>query len=548
MSNTLDAQAMWNQYMGKDNAALTNNMDQQIMQLQQQYDRLKGGNAATGSAVPAEYQDLQKYIDPSTGKLVDPSAALDWEGNPAGKALHDQFMAQTGGSYGNGGFRQWASDALKNMQPKYEAFLKTKDVQTGNAATNNKAMQDLQNQIQYLTAAKTQYSGTGGQGTNPLSKYMTDLGPTFGTNPLASGWGDITNAKMASALTDPTAQMGEFGLGTGGAAGTSATNMGNAIAGIGQGQQMGSTALGTSQLDPAQAARAQEAADWQTGQEYTNQATNRDALAARRGMLNSSLSDMQRANDESGMIGARLQSGLNAATLGNQIAGQNFSQMAAANSQNNQFSQNATAQNNAQDLARKQAAISGYGSLATLQQQMGSQNYQNYLAGNQQNYSQAANALQNANAMRTEDYNAAIAQNATGYTRASDMWNKLNAYNQQQTQNNQSQQGLNTQATATNLQPQMQLADWTNQAGNANAQMQNAYNMQGTQNAQAQSNATNNMWGNILGAGLNVAGKAAGSAGSTDNGLTLDPSKTAGVTGGAGTPSYDAATGTWKWS
>lgn len=522
MGAKLDAESMWNSFMGRDNSAQTADLDWQIKKLQQDYDRMQTPTGADGKApIPSQFKGIQPYLDPATGDLAkwtaDPDGIKQGKYGEAGQAILDEFMQSTHGQYGNGGFNAWIKDNInRNVQPQLVEFKKTQEVQGGNATANQKALDDLKNQIEYLTAQKTRITQPGGQSQNPLEKFMTDTGPKWAgtmdnTNPYTDQWGKVTDQKIAGINDDPTADMEKFGLGSG--ATSYSGQLSGVLNGLGSGQTMGYDALEAGHLDPAAAGRMKDAQDWQTGEEYTNQAKARDAMAARRGMLNSSVSDMQRAGDQSGMIQARLASALGAANMGNDIATKNFGMAAQANQSNNQFAQNAVASNNASELARRMAQIQGLGTLNS----QGQQNYQNFLAGKNQSFAQALQSLGAANAMRTEDRNMNVQdwtmgqqENQTGYTRASDMWNRLQAARQQGVANSQNQQGINNQTTGVNIQPQMQLADWQNQSNNANAQMQNAWQMQNAQNGQARANANTNLWGNIASAGLNAYGQYLG--------------------------------------
>ena len=228
MGQYWDTQSMYNQFMGRGDQGITNTIDWQLKKLQQQYDQMSQQGQKAKGAVPAEFKGLQKFLD-ETGNLPDlgDTNAIFNSTKPNEKALVNEFYAQ-GGDYGGKGaigFSKWVRDAYsKSLKPQLEAFQKTQGIQEGNAGASGAALNDLKNQIDYLTQQKAQYGGSapaggqsgGGSGSNPFDPFLKDLGAKWqgdmnNTNPRTDQWGALTDKSIDEAMTaDPTEFMRQY--------------------------------------------------------------------------------------------------------------------------------------------------------------------------------------------------------------------------------------------------------------------------------------------------------------------------------------------------
>ena len=549
MGQQLDASMMWNQFMGRDNSNQLNDLNWQIQQLQQNLERLSNPQTGANRATQADDFGVGRFIG-EDGKLQDISDTnAIWDGRintPAGRALIEQFRKDTGGNYGGTGpkgFGKWVRDFYqRSLQPKFEEYKKTSATQEGNQQVNQRAIQDLQNQIGYLTQQRdrvTNYQAS----ENPMSKYLTDLGPEWktkdNTNPWADEWGTLTGKKIAGADDDPWADMERFGLVGGG---TSAEARLQALL-SGQPQTpdyIDPNRLRAPEFDGTQAARLADAMNWRASEEFKNQGQAAEATAARRGMLNSSVLDMQDASRLESLVGSQKDAALKAAMLRDQLQSSNFGQQAQAAASY----QNAVSANNAARNAFDANRFQGIGLLNSI----GNQNYGNWLQGKNQNFQQAMVALDQANKMRSEDrsfdlqdYQIGQSRNQTGYQRAADMWNRLQGLTQQGFQNRMTQQGANTQAAGTFLPANMQMADWQNQSNLGNVQMQNAWQMGNQQRQAAADNANQQGWWNLAGTMAGAMGNyyanrpSGGGSGGNPN------------MGSASATGWDTGTPTWNW-
>lgn len=155
-------------------------MDSQIAQARAYLAQLQAqGSKSTPQNIPAEYRDLQRFLNPdgSLPDISDPNAIYDGRINdPASKALRDEFNSKVK-DYGGGGaigFAKWVKDfTQRNLQPMQQAFQKMQDVQGGNADTNAQAIQAAQQRLDNLL--KVQGSGAQTEADfakNPLMNFL----------------------------------------------------------------------------------------------------------------------------------------------------------------------------------------------------------------------------------------------------------------------------------------------------------------------------------------------------------------------------------------
>lgn len=220
MSQNLDAQSMWNQFMGRGNQAQTSDLDFQIKALQQKYDQMSKPGATGTAAVPAEFRGIQPYVDKEKGGLwagtADPDGIKNGKYGEQGKLVMEDF-AKFGSAYG-GDFNRWLRDHIKNndITGKVAQYEKTVDATKGNEEVNTAALNDLKNQMDYLTQQKARMSDPTQQGSNPLMDMMSNTGPEWGgkmdnVNPFTGQATDMTNSKLSQAGADPSEFMQKYG-------------------------------------------------------------------------------------------------------------------------------------------------------------------------------------------------------------------------------------------------------------------------------------------------------------------------------------------------
>ena len=514
-----DAQSMYNQFIGNAAGGDTTAMDWQIKKLQQDIQRMSQTGKTAPAQIPAEFRALQKYLG-EDGKLpnLNDTAALFRSNKPNERALVDEFYAQ-GGNYGGTGelgFSKWVRDAYsKSLKPQFEAFQKTQDIQGGNSEVNARALQDAQNQLEFLTQQKTKMTDPKAQaslGNNPLMKYTNDTGPAWGENGYRPAWEEVMQRKMAADKDTPTDIYNEYGIGTN-ADGTDPqaafrSKMEGLLGGLGD-YERAQTGLTAPTLDNGASGNMLGALNFRTNQGFAANRANRDAQLARRGMASSAVNELAGAQDSLLLSNGLNENALSAANYFNTNVANQFGMQAAAQNANNA----GIGQNNAADLARRGLGLQYTNSMNSdmFNQDMAkaqfAQNAKNNIFG------QAMSALNANNAMKTQDYANARGENQTGYDRTMNMYNLLNQQRQQAFGNNMAT-AQNAQQASGNLMGQnMQYANWQNQSNAANTQMQNSWQM-----ANAQSNAAANgaMWG-AIGSGVGNIANAAGTAWANQN-------------------------------
>lgn len=529
ISSNLDARAMWNQFMGRGNENQVSDLDWQIKQLQQRYDQMN----APGQGAQSQL-DLKKYFgayapfitvddkgNPSLDKSITPDNA---NSIPRDSELFQRFMKDTGGNYGSSNrdisFGKWLKDDInRTLNKQMDTFRSDYGSMQGNQQVNTRGLQDIKNQIDYLTQQRGRMaSPQTGPGSNPLMDYTTNLGPEWAgnmqnRNPWTDQWNTVVQDRLRQQGQSPNDWMAQYGVDT--ASMTPGTAQFNAaVQGLSGSPQMIGAAPRAPGLDLGAANAQRQALDMRTAMDFANQQKLAEQTAARRGMLNSSVGEMTGAANRANLINQQLQNQLNATKYGNDLIAQQYGM------QGQEFGMNAQAAqaNNAAELARRGLQLQYMNTGLNRQFDQGMQRAG--LAGNLQNqwFQQAMAALSNANAMRAEDRNMNVQdyqlqqqRNQMGYGRASDMWTRLQNQMAQANQQRLGQSGMALQGINSLAPISTQYANWGNQSNLANTQMQNAWQMQNQQNAQAQRNANTNLWGNLAAAGLNAWGQNYGS-------------------------------------
>ena len=550
MGQYWDAQADYNAFRGRGNEGITNTIDWQLKKLQQQYDQMSQAGAKSQAEIPSQFQGIQPYLDPKTGDLADftrdPDGIKAGKYGDAGKKIYDEFMSSTQGNYGSGGFNPWLKDQInRNVQPRLAEFKKWQGTQQGNQQTSTAALNDLKNQIDFLTQQKAQYggnapagsTGTSGAGSNPFDPFLKDLGAKWqgnmdNVNPRTDAWGALTDKSISEAQNaDPTEFMRQY-LGSmtdpaqrEAAAAKFQSELEQRI----NGANVPIERVSPSLLDADAPALQERADNFRAAQSMRSQ---QDLLRQRLGSRGlSALGEIQAAGAGQSLVGQELQNAAAARGQFNDITSRNFGMQSQAASQNN----DAALRAGALGLQGTNLLASNYNSNQgnLFNQGLQQAGFAQSLKDNW--FKQAQAALGTANAMRSEDrswnlqdYQNKLAENQALYGRTNDQYNRLTGAAQQAFQNQLSTRAANQGQYSTLNNTNMQLAGWNNEANVANAQMQNSYNA-----AQAQREAAANaaQWqgiGNAVGAGLNAYGQYAGKNPST-------PAST-GSSGGAATP------------
>lgn len=531
MRSQWDAESMYNDFMGGGNSGVTSDIDWKIKSLQDKYNQMKGSPQGAGAAgeIPAKFKDLQRFLD-EKGNLPDMSdtnAIIQGRINtPQAKALVDQFQKDTGGKYGSNNrdvsFGKWLRDFnQKNLQPLVQEFQQTQQVQGGNKSSNDAALMDLQNQIDYLTQAKTRYGGSGAAGGpsgasgsgNPFDPFLKDLGAKWAgnggnVNPRTGQWGALTDKNIEGAMNnDPMDEFEKY-------MGTQADPAARERA-ISEFREKMSGALGGSlggkyetvsapSLDPNAATSLERAANFKAAQDMSGQqAQLRNRLGAR-GM--SAMGEIAAFGAGQNLIGQELQNQASAQEQANNLTAQNWGMRSQAANQNN----SAFFQDRAQQLAARDQGLNAYGQLSGMQNNLFNQGMaQTGLAQQMKDqwFQRALQSLGASNQMRTEDrawdvqdYGLRRGENDALYGRTNDQWNRLNQAKQQAFANRLGLSGQANQSAGMLLGPSMQMADWQNQGNLANTQQQNSYNMYQANQQAAGRNAQDQAIMNGLGA------------------------------------------------
>lgn len=513
-----DADSMYNQFMGNGNGAITSNIDWQIQKLQQQLDAAKapGKGANRGAADISDKYGVTRFMG-EDGKLQDISdtnAIFDGRINtPAAQALREQFRKDTGGNYGGGGaigFGKWVRDFYqKSLQPQFGEYQQATRAQEGNQETNTKTIQDLQNQIDFLTQQKGRYTGQNAPGSNnPLLKYTNDIGPQWqagdNANPYLGGWEGMMRDKMAASGQDPNAIYSQYGVPSASGQGAFQSKMNGLINGLNGYQVTGpGNQPGAPRLDTGAGGAMLNSLNFRSQQNFANQNAARDAQLARRGMGSSAVGELAHSQDSLNLGNELNQNALSAANYFNQNVAQQFGMDTSAAQNQFQNQAQAAAQNNSADLARRGLALQYTNTMNNdlFNQGLSRAQFANTVQNNL--FGQAMNSLNANNAMRqqtrdwnAQDYGFGRQENADLYGRQMNMYNLLNTQRQQAFGNQQAQYGLTNQGQSILGGQGMQLADWGNQSNLANAQMRNSWNMYNAQNDAARSNANQaGMWG-----------------------------------------------------
>ena len=527
MGQYWDNQAAYNQFMGRGNSGITNTIDWQLKKLQQQYEQMTQAGTKSASQIPAQFQGIQKFLD-EKGELpsiADTNAIFDGRINtPQAKALREAFPGDYGGK-GAIGFGKWVRDFYqKDLQPKVEAFKKTQGVQEGNTQSSGAALNDLKNQIDFLTQQKAQYGGdapaggggASGAGSNPFDPFLKDLGAKWqgnmdNVNPRTQEWGALTDKSISEAQNaDPTEFMRKYlGSQTDPAEREKAAAEFQAkLEGRINGANVPIERVTAGHLDPSSAALQERADNFRAAQGVQSQQELLRQRLGSRGM--SALGEIQAAGAGQGLVGQELANAASARGNYNDIINRNFNMEAGAAGQNN-------------DAALRAGALSLQGTnMLTGQYNQNQGNLfnqglqQGQFAQQLKNnwFTQAQQALGTANAMRTEDrqwdtqdYQNKLAENNALYGRTNDQYNRLTGATQQAFQNQLSTRAANQGQYSALNNTNMQLAGWNNEANVANQQMQNSW---ASANAQREAAANAARWQgltNAVGIGVNAYGQ-----------------------------------------
>lgn len=221
MQSQWDAQSMYNQFMGRGAGGDTSAMDWEMKRLEQEIARLSQPGKTGTAAIPAEFRGIQPFIDKEKGGLwsglSDPQGIQEGKYGEQGQQILDEYN-RSGSGY-PGGFQNWLKDHQKNndIPGKIAAFEKTQSVSSGNDEIKTKALQDLQNQLGFLTQQKQQITG-GTQASlndNPLMKYNNNTPVWQGgdtTNPYRASWEETMAKQQAGANATPQQIQQQFGL------------------------------------------------------------------------------------------------------------------------------------------------------------------------------------------------------------------------------------------------------------------------------------------------------------------------------------------------
>lgn len=519
---------------------------------QQLRDQLLGGNTAQSSlqAQIAAAQQLVERLSKSSDPAVSGPKATDFVGKEwvnedgsfkkpgsvniskemgSNSDLYKRFLGDTkGGDYGSGSlqekFSRWVSDAYKNnieaLDKQYENALKTAK---GNTQTTGEGLDAAKLRLQQLM--DIQKSG-GGNLDNPLMNYLNrrNTGPAPDYNAqFADKYKDPWTGKMSD---EADYQLGKSKQNINFDDLARQLGMGSSDPGIPDAKKFTADmlakyggAMGGERMDPLGAYDSSKLAQWRAAQDRVAQnqgASNlrsAEAMAAKRGLLGSSINDSSRLDAEMA---------LQDALVGN--AARTYSM--DAQDQANWFNRKFQIDQHNSDVARQGAqgqaslAASGFGN------EMAAKQLYESILGNRFGMNNSEQQRAFANMMAALGQRTALDQRSIDNTRydigheeALDQQNFANrmgllqylsgdqaqSFNQEMGRNTagmgQNQMGATVGLTTTG---------WQNDYNIANAAQQNAYNMGQFNQGQASSAADANRW-NTLASALGQYGGSFGS-------------------------------------
>lgn len=359
--------AMQSIMLGQGGAGATADLDAQIAAIQEQIARYqRGGTSKTGDNAikPTDFVNEPSFLN-ADGSIMKGTA----EEFNANKKLNDEFIRQTGGTYGKGpgDFLRWAKDAYHNAGidaklKEYENALKTGK---GNDLTTGDALANAQAQLAQLTKLKESGAGTiDSLKNNPLQRYLDNSGSKMygpganqgpnGAQPTGYSWdGSQTPFNMqsdsnmpwineqlakdrAQMLQDPTLPFSTSNdwSPNGGAAGSNAFSMAAGSAG-------GQEKIQANALDPNGGAMLSRSLASKAATEFRNRLLLGQNQAAARGMSNSSSADIAGAGNSLNLANMQNDALYQGSQYQQALADSHFSQLAAAQAGNNAANQQA---------------------------------------------------------------------------------------------------------------------------------------------------------------------------------------------------------------
>lgn len=522
--NQLDADMMWNSFMGRGNEGIVNQIDWKMKGAQQEIDRLK---AQMGKS-QVNFKDIaspaiRDFINPDGTPMSreqimqrpDVIAEAHRWAKDQGKGFFQQNanLSMLGKGVGeqvvgtglDKNVSDWLEGTLKKngwdeSVKKYEDAKRTVDQ---NNLVIQKKVDDLQNQYDYYGEAKTQAASGVDMSNNPLMRGLTDTGakwePKDNTNPFADEMGRQTQRRLDQDAAGGSAETGDM------------RDLYRRMMEQ-QKKNQGLTDTANSQPDEWEMMLKRSVGDYNPqmiqAQEFDPNAANSMLASMNAGTDSAQAQALRRrdaVNASRGMTGMGASNELSDASMGlenwNQKMGNQMQAAQYGNTQRDrQFQQEATAagSNNQANYQKSALGVSAAGQGSSMyqnrmnqQNQRGSQDIDNimkafggYQSGNAQDYGQMMGSLNASNAMRAEDrgrdiqdYQIGRDENNTLNQRAGDMWNRLQGLKQQGVSNNQNQQQINNGASAQGAAQQMEMANRQDQSTLANIQMQNQWQM-----------------------------------------------------------------------
>lgn len=359
--------AMQSIMLGQGGAGASDDLDAQIAAIQEQIARYqRGGTSKTGDNAikPSDFVQSPSFLN-ADGSIMSGTA----EEFNANKTLNDEFIKQTGGTYGKGpgDFLRWAKDAYQNagIDAKLKEYNNALKTGKGNDQTTNDALANAQAQLAQLTKLKESGAGTiASLQNNPLQKYLDNSGSKMygpganqgpnGAQPTGYSWdgsqtpfnmqsdsnmpwiNDQLDKDRAQMLQDPTLPFSTSNDWSpdGGAAGSSAFNM---AAGAVGGQEK----IQANELDPNGGAMLSRSLASKAAQQFRANLLMQQNQAAARGMSNSSSADIAGAGNALNLANMQNDALYQGSQYQQALADSHFSQVAAAQAGNNAANQQA---------------------------------------------------------------------------------------------------------------------------------------------------------------------------------------------------------------
>lgn len=496
--------------MGGTGAGATSDLDSQIQFQQMLIDRLSNPKSS-GSA----NLDLSKYLP--KGWVDDKGNILDISNPnniPRTSPVYQEFQQQTHGNYGSKNpdisFAKWIQDVYKrNVQPKLADFENAKKAVSGNEVVGGEALKAAQLKLQQLQGARQNFTGSqAGVANNPMLQYLNkERDPRYQQDINRwRGQADKDYAQMQQKADLPFHTGDDWGIAGFDAAGNRLNPDGSkydASADYKGGLYNGPDSGDYQMLDAQSAGALGDVLSRQAATTFQNANIGRDQNMANRGLLSSSVNEVARAGDVARLADAQANArlgGLNAYNdvigANNKTSAQRFQDQfnaAMARAQTGQW-QAQMKGNDTNSLFNRASSID--------QTRYGRQNNEFNLR-NQLEQQWRSNALQSLGVQGgLEDRNQGL--DRQNYLDRMGFSNFLTGQSQQAFANDMARRGLTLNQTGQGLGVNMNMAGQQTSQNVANQQMQNSFANAQDQQAASRNQANSQMWGNLIGNGINA--------------------------------------------